>query len=212
MGFFSDIGIQDPFEATKSALSGDFPDPLGLVTESKGSKRARRQRRELDRRMAAVTREQYQHFLDFYRPLEEKVLAEAMRTDFTAEGDRAGDTARAGVLASQGTLSRNLRRAGLSLSGEEAEAVRRRRALNLTRSDARAENTTRRGLADSRTHLLAEITGIGRGVAQTAVGGLQSATDMGSARYNNFLIQDQQAQGQRQQAAATGLALLLAAV
>jgi len=131
---------------------------------------------------AGVTRDQWQHFLDFYRPLEDEVLQKAMQTDFTAEGDVAGRTAAEGVQASRGTLARQLSRRGVSLTGEERAAVNRRQGTNLATSVARAENTTRRGLKESREDLLARVVGIGRGVAQTASAGLQSVADMAAAR------------------------------
>ena len=143
---------------------------------------------------AGITRDQWENFLEFYKPIEDEVLKLAQQTDFTAEGDAAGRTAAAGVNASRGTLSRNLRRSGVSLSAEQRTGVNRRQDLSLARSVGRAENTTRRGLSDSRTNLLAQIVGIGRGVAQTASGGLQSVADMAAQRQVQF---DQQKSAQR---------------
>ena len=131
---------------------------------------------------AGVTRDQWQHFLDFYRPIEDKTLADAMQTDFTAEGDKAGATAAAGVNASRGSLARHLSRSGVALSAEERTAVGRRSDLALAKGVGRAENTTRRGLSDSRTQLLQQIVGIGRGVSNTATSGMQSVADMAAQR------------------------------
>ena len=131
---------------------------------------------------ADVTRDQWQNFLEFYRPIEEEVLKSAMQTDFTTEGDEAGQTAAAGVRTSRGSLARSLSRSGVALSAEERSAVNRRTESTLARSVGRAENTTRRGLSDSRTNLLGAIVGIGRGVAQTASSGLQSVADQAAQR------------------------------
>jgi hypothetical protein len=131
---------------------------------------------------ASLTRAQWQYFLDFYRPQEQEILSEAMRTDFTTEGDEAGLTAAAGVQAGRGTLERNLRRTGVQLTDEERKALDRRTGSTLARATARAENTTRRGLSDSRTNLLRGAVEIGRGVASTASYGLNSAADMAAQR------------------------------
>jgi len=132
--------------------------------------------------IAQVTRDQWQHFLNFYRPIEDEVLKRAMQTDFTAEGDRAGQTARAGLASSAGTLERNLRRSGVALSAEERSALERRRGTSVSRGAAAAENTTRRSLAQNSQNLLADVVGIGRGVARTATAGLNSVADLEAQR------------------------------
>lgn len=161
---------------------------------------------------ADITRDQWQHFLDFYKPLEDEMLKKAMQTDFTAEGDKAGATAAASVNASKGSLARSLSRSGASLSAEERTAVNRRQQNTLTRSVARAENTTRRGLKDSRANMLAEVVGIGRGVSNSASGGMQSVADMAAARESNYQRQRSQATSTNLSAAASAAALLIAFV
>ena len=135
-----------------------------------------------DATAARVTRDQWQHFLDTYRPVEEDVLRSAMNNDFSAQGDEAGQTARAGVNASAGTAARNISRTGGSLTTEEQGALGRRQNLTLAKSAGRAENTTRRTLSDTRTNLLAGIVGIGNGVSNTAMSGLSSAADAAAQR------------------------------
>lgn len=136
-----------------------------------------------------ISRDQWQNFLDFYRPLENEMLKSAMQTDFSKEGDEAGRTAGASVSASKGTLSRNLRRVGATLTGEERTGIQRRQSSALTRSIGAAENITRRGLKESRTNMLRQIVGIGRGVAATASAGLQSVADMAAQRQSQWLNQ-----------------------
>ena len=159
---------------------------------------------------AGVTRAQWQHFLDFYRPIEDEVLRQAMQTDFSAEGDAAGVTAAAGVNSASGTLARNLSRSGATLTGEERAAVMRRTGSTLARAVGQAENTTRRGLSDSRTNLLASVVGIGRGVANTATSGLQSVADMGAQREVSYRQQRSSAHSTNLSAAATAASLLIA--
>ncbi len=163
-----------------------------------------------DAAAAAVTRDQWQHFLDFYRPLEDQILKEAMQTDFTREGDEAGATAAASVNASRGSLARNLSRAGTSLTAEEQRAVSRRQQGSLTKAIARAENTTRRGLKDSRGQLLAQIVGIGRGVANTASAGLSNVADLAAQREAAHQQQRSQAQASNMAAGASVAALAIA--
>lgn len=217
---FEEAGHENPIDNIKHSLGGGSSrdtlqaifDPgniLGFGGESKRSKKARKAQKRIDEQLANITRDQFQHFLDFYRPIEEAALKDAMRTDFTTEGDDAGKTAAAGVRSSAGTLARNLSRSGLNLTSEESEAVRRRRSLNTTRSVAGAENTTRRGLADSRTNLLAEIIGIGRGVSATATGGLQNVADLSAARLSSIQNMEAQAQSTR---TATGASIASAII
>lgn len=162
--------------------------------------------------IAGITRAEWQHFLDFYRPLEDDVLKSAMQTDFTAEGDRSGADAAAGIASARGTLSRNLSRAGTSLSSEERAALNRRTGTTLTRAIGQAENTTRRGLSDSRTDLLKSIVGIGRGVASTATSGLSSVADMAAQRQMQHINAKAQATSTNLSAAATAASLLIAFV
>lgn len=131
---------------------------------------------------AGVTRAQWQHFLNVYKPLEDQVLQRAMQTDFTAEGDQAGTTAVAGLASAAGTYERNLRRSGARLTSEERAALDRRQSLSRTRGVAGAENLTRRTLSTQRTDLLADMVGIGRGVARSASGGLNAVADLEAQR------------------------------
>jgi hypothetical protein len=162
-------------------------------------------RRTLEAKQAAMTRSQWQNFLEVYRPVEQELLKKATQTDFTKEGDEAGRDAAAGVQASQGMLARNLSRTGLTLSPEEAEAVRRRANLETGRSVGRSENTTRRTLSQSRTNLLAGLVGVGHQVATGAVGGINSASNNAASREMAMNASASQA---RQTNVAAGTALL----
>jgi hypothetical protein len=165
-----------------------------------------------DNSAAGITRDQWQHFLDFYKPIEDEVLKSAMQTDFTTEGNKAGQTAAAGVNASRGSLARSLSRSGVALSAEERTAVSRRQQNTLTRSVAQAENTTRRGLKDSRANLLAGVVGIGRGVSNSASSGMQSVADMAAAREAQHKQQKSAASATNLSAAASAASLLISFV
>lgn len=178
------FGGTNPFDIENYKDPRFYFDPGNILgwKESSRSKAARRETRRVSELTASVTRDQWQHFLDFYRPIEQKALAQAMQTDFTAEGNVAGATAAASVNASKGTAARNLSRAGTSLTGEERSALGRRQGITLSKAVSRAENVTRRGLKDSRAQLLAGIVGAGRGVSTTAMAGLQSVADLAAQR------------------------------
>jgi len=165
-----------------------------------------------DQISANITRSQWQHFLDTYRPVEDDILKSAMQTDFTSEGDKAGAEAGASVTASRGTLARNLSRAGSSLSGEERSALGRRTDLSLTKAVGRAENTTRRTLNDTRTQLLSSMVGIGNQVANTASAGSQSVADMAAQREMQYKQQKTAAHNQNMSMAASAAAMLIFAV
>ena len=163
-----------------------------------------------DATSARITRDQWRHFLDTYRPVENAVLASAMQTDFTDQGNEAGQTARAQVNASMGTATRNISRSGGSLTAEERGALGRRKDLSLARAAGRAENSTRRTLSDTRTNLLAGIVGIGNGVANTAMSGLSSAADMAAQREMAYKQQKAAATNSTLSTAASAAALLIA--
>lgn len=137
-------------------------------------------------KLARITRSQWQHFLDTYRPVEQDIIERAMATDFTAQGDEAGRTAATGVAASAGTAERNIRRSGTALTPEERSALTRRRGLASAKAVGRAENTTRRTLSDARTNLLAGIVGIGNGVSTSAMSGAQSVADLAAQREASY--------------------------
>jgi len=216
---FDSIGIGDPRDQWGGG-GGDWLrhnlDPNGYVLGMTDQANERRYgssagARDVDSKAAAVTRDQWQHFLDFYRPMEEKVLESAMQTDFTTEGDEAGRTAASSVNASKGSLARSLSRSGVSLTAEERTAVQRRQQNTLTRSVARAENTTRRGLKDSRANLLAGIVGVGRGVSTTAMSGMQSVADMAAQRQaSNDALKQAQQSSNAQTGATVASAIIMA--
>jgi hypothetical protein len=131
---------------------------------------------------ADVTRQQWAHFVETYKPLEEEILGRAMQTDFSLEGDMAGQTARSSLSSAAGTFERNLRRSGATLTGEERAALNRRRETSRTRASAGAENVTRRTMSETRTNLLANMVGIGKGVAGSARGGLNAVADLEAQR------------------------------
>ncbi len=54
---------------------------------------------------ARVTRDQWQHFLDVYRPVETDILNTAMNKDFSKQGDDAGNLATAAANASKGSAA-----------------------------------------------------------------------------------------------------------
>jgi len=158
---------------------------------------------------ASVTRAQWQHFLDTYRPVEDEVLNTAMNTDLTQEGDQAGATAAQGVKASRGMLQRQLSRSGATLSAEERAAIRRREGSTLAKVVGQAENTTRRGLSEHRTNLLRGAVQIGRGVANTATSGLQSVADMAAQRESLYQQQRAESSSTNLSAAASAAALVI---
>jgi hypothetical protein len=220
---FTDAGHEDPIENIKHSLGGGSTrdtiqaifDPgniLGFGGESKKSKKARKARKRLDSQLAGITRDQWEHFKEFYRPIEQEALRKAQQTDFTQEGDEAGVTARAGVTASRGSLARSLSRSGATLTAEEKRAVDRRHSSSLTKSVARAENTTRRSLSDTRQNMLAGLVGIGRGVSRTATQGLNTAADLAAAREMEIMRQDAANQQSRTQTGATILGAVIGAV
>ncbi len=161
---------------------------------------------------AAITRSQWQRFQEFYAPIEADVIERAMQTDFTKEGDEAGRQAGQAQQASRGSLARSLSRSGASLTAEERRAVSRRQGSALTKSIGRAENTTRRGLKESRASLLAGIVGIGRGVANTAQAGISSVADMAAQRELNFQQGRTAASNSNMAMAATAASLIIMAI
>lgn len=191
------------FNPTTTALAADVRDG-GLGTRVNTAVA-----NDPDSIMAGITRDQWQHFLDTYRPVEQEVLASAMSTDFSAQGDEAGQTAKQSVAAAAGTAERNLSRAGVSLTAEERSAVGRRSDLASTRATGQAENITRRTLSDTRTNLLANLVGIGRGVAQTSTAGLNSAANLAGQREQLHQQQKTSTQNSNMSMAASAAMLMI---
>lgn len=153
-------------------------------------------RQNLDRKISNFTRSQWQHWMDSYQPMEQDLLNRAMQTDFSKEGDEAGQDAAAGVRASQGMLARNMSRMGSSMTPEQAAAVRRRSNLDMTKATGQAENTTRRTLSDTRTNLLVGLSNVGRQVAAGAMSGYQSAA--GNAANTEMMLNQSRANANAQ--------------
>jgi len=183
--------------------SGYYPNRSGITPSFGGNP---------DQIAAGITRDQWQHFLDTYRPVEDDILATALSTDFSAQGDEAGATAGQSVAAAAGQAERNISRSGATLTTEERAAINRRRGLSKSKAVGRAENTTRRGLADSRTNLIAQLVGIGRGVANTASAGTQSVADMANARELSYQNQRDRTNSSNVSSAATAAALLISVI
>src|SRR5210317_816541 len=130
----------------------------------------------------SITRANWNHFLNLYAPLEKEMLQKAMQTDFTTEGNVAGQQARTQLSSAAGSYERNLSRSGLKLSPEERVALNRRRELSGSRAQAGAENTVRRTLSDQRQNMLTQLTGIGRGVANATDSSMQSLANTAANR------------------------------
>ena len=159
-----------------------------------------------------MTRDQWQWFLDTYKPVETDVLASAMSTDFSAQGDKAGQTAKQSIATAAGTAERNMGRAGATLTAEERSAVGRRRNLRSGRAVGSAENSTRRVLSDTRINLLSQLTGIGHNVANTAMAGMSSAAGMEAQRESSHLQQQSATRSGNLSMAASAAALMIAFV
>lgn len=169
---FNDPSFRDRMDpAVRDRLFGGDPNkmPTGLGASGR--------RAWLEGKQAEITRAQWQQFQQLYAPLQKDLIAKAMQTDFSVEGDQAGMDAAASAQAARGTLARNMSRLGTRMTAEQAEAVRRRSQLGLTKGVAQAENTTRRGLYDSRGNLLAGITALGQGHATGAMSGFNAAAN-----------------------------------
>ena len=165
-------------------------------------------RQSLEARQAAMTRDQWQNFLEVYRPVEQELMDSAMQTDFSAEGDAAGRDAQVSATASKGMLARNLSRLGTSMTAEQAAAVRRRQQQTGSKSIAQAENVTRKTMSDSRSQLLQGLVGIGRGVATGSMGGINAAAN-NAANQEMAINQGRAAAQNSNMATAASLAAML---
>ena len=92
----------------------------------------------------------------------------------------------------------------------QRSALGRRQSLSRTRGQAGAENLTRRTLSTQRTDMLADIVGIGRGVARTASGGMNTVADLEAQRavYNEQAKAARHSQNLSMAASAAALAIM----
>lgn len=135
--------------------------------------------------MGEVSRGQWQEYQDRYMPVELAALEEAQRTDFQSEGDRAGVNAARQAGVTQGTFLRDLDRRGItmnSLSQDERAGLTRRLNIANTTNIAGAENVTRRAKSETNLNALAQMVGIGRGIARGATDGLATAANAEAQR------------------------------
>lgn len=129
-----------------------------------------------------VTRAQWQDYQERYVPRELEALGIATDMDFTEEGDRAGATAARQQSLAAGAFTRQLGRQNVQLTDAQKAGLSRRRMFGQSQAVAGAENVTRRGLKDRNVNALADMVAIGRGIQNTAAGGLQSAANMQAQR------------------------------
>ena len=138
--------------------------------------------RDPDRVAAAVSRQEFQHYLDTYKPIEIDTLKEAQRTDFKEEGDRASNTFSRQIALSDAAFNRNLSRTNTTLTAEEQTGLDRRRSISRTADRAGTENVTRRNLSTRNINTLGEMLAVGRGIQNSAAGGLGNAAQMQGQR------------------------------
>lgn len=132
-------------------------------------------------RAAGITRGQWDYAKSFYQPLEDELITKSSAVDENQVNYRGGLAQRASESAYQGNL-RDLRRQGVTMSGQQKAYLDRMRQLGISTDRAFAQNSDRLGQFERNKNTLAALTGFGRSNLQMANQAVSAAAGMEAAR------------------------------
>jgi hypothetical protein len=151
---------------------------------------------------AAITRAEWDQYQKDFVPVENELLAKANDSAWVeSAADNAGDAVREASAREATSMADAFARRGITPTAAQGKSIARRRDVQTSLAGATAENTTRRSLRDRRTNLIADTLAVGRGIATSATGAMDSAAGMASARE----AQGRAASASRSSAIASGM-------
>lgn len=159
---------------------------------------------------AAITREQWQHFQNTYRPAEDAAFA-LLDRDISGDVSHAQNVVRAAYDRGQAMQGRALHQSGRRVSDAEARAMERRRGLQRALDIAGVSNNMRRAWEDQRLQGLADMLSIGKGIAGSAGEMANSAASLATARQSAYEQAKANYKANQMSAAGTMAGLALAA-
>lgn len=155
-----------------------------------------------DQIAAAVTRDQWNHYLRQFGPLEEQLVGEI--NDNSLVVGAARDSAKQNAIAEE-SFNRDMSRYGVNITGVQAKQMARMRSLGDAANNTFAINNARLEQRDRNIALGGDLMQIGRGVAGQGISGLSDAAGMAAQR--NAANAQAKAQASAQQQAAIGGAI-----
>lgn len=132
-----------------------------------------------DRIAGQVTRDQWNHYLKQFGPLESQLVNEVNSNDLVTSAVR--DSAKQNAIAEQ-SFGRDVSRYGVNMTGVQAKQMERMRSLGDAANNTYAINNTRLEQRDRNIALGGDLMQIGRGVAGQGMQGLGDAAGMASQR------------------------------
>lgn len=142
--------------------------------------------------LATISREEFDRYLQDFRPLEEKTIGSLGASTV----DASMDAARKDAMQSRASLERMRSRYGVDVMPAQAAAEARQNALSGTLGLATAGNTAAQFDKDNRRQTLAGLLNVGQGIRQQALGNFSSAASMEGQR-NSANQQNQAAYAQQ---------------
>ena len=128
---------------------------------------------------AAVTRDQWNHYLKQFAPLEEQLVGEI--NDNSLVLGAARDSAKQNAVAEQ-SFNRDMSRFGVNTTGVQAKQMARMRSLGDAANNTYAINNARLDQRDRNIALGGDLMQIGRGVAGQGISGLGDVAGMAAQR------------------------------
>ena len=132
-----------------------------------------------DRTAAAVTRDQWSHYLRQFGPLEEQLVGEV--NDQSMVRSAARDATKQNAIAEQ-SFDRDVSRYGVNMTGVQAKQMDRMRSLGDTSNNTFAINNARLEQRDRNIALGGDLMQVGRGVAGQGISGLGDVAGMSAQR------------------------------
>ena len=128
--------------------------------------------------LATISREEFDRYLQDFRPLEQKTIDSLGASTVGASMDAAQKDA----VQSRASLERMRSRYGVDVTPAQAAAEARQNALSGTLGLATAGNTAAQFDKDNRRQTLAGLLNVGQGIRQQALGNFGSAASMEGQR------------------------------
>lgn len=160
-----------------------------------------------DATLAAVTRDQWNHYLQQFAPLENELVGDVNSRELV---EKAASSAATQTAVGNASLDRSISRYGLNMTGVQRSQLERQQALGNATNTAQAVNTARIDQRDRNLSLAANLMQQGRGVSSSAISGLGDAANSEAQRNAANAQAKAQAKAQRTSTIATGLGIAAA--
>lgn len=159
-------------ETTQPEQGLKLPSGVGEVPASSGGETP-------DKISSRITREQWQHYLTQFDPLERNLVGEVNSRDIIDKTQ--SNLYKQNELADQ-SIRRNLDRFGLKMNGAQHDALERQRILGQAAGNTQAMSDAFITQRDRNMELGGDLMQLGRGVAGQGISGMSQAAGMQANR------------------------------